>query len=123
MLVKSNSFSKELIKVFYLPNKTILKKSETRFFRRKTAEDNNAKINVFPSTPCTFLLFKARALLQIFFLKKILFRQVLRTSIFLNSKYLKTSNKRRNIPLFIKHFVSLIEQDVVIDKLLNTCKF
>ena len=32
---------------------------------------------------------------------------------------LKTSNKRTHIPLFINQFVSLIEQDVAIDKLLN----
>ena len=56
-----------LIKAFYLPKKTISKKSETRFCRRKTAEDNNAKIKVFPNMPCTFLLFKASAYLQIFF--------------------------------------------------------
>ena len=36
-----------LIKVFYFPNKT---KSETRFCRRKAAEDNNAK-NRSLSTP------------------------------------------------------------------------
>ena len=34
-----------LIKAFYIPKIIIIiKKSETRFFRRKTAEDNNAKI-------------------------------------------------------------------------------
>ena len=56
-------------------------------------------------------------------------------SAFLNSKCLKTSNKRTHIPLFINQFVSLIEQDVAIGKLLNvtfnsnvnfnvnTCKF
>ena len=35
------------------------------------------------------------------------------------SKVLKTSNKRTHIPLFINQFVSLIEQDLAIDKLLN----
>ena len=94
-------------------------KYETRFCRRKTAEDNNAKINVSPNIPCTFLLFKASAFLQIFFPRNLLFRQVLRTSVFLNSKCLKTSNKRTHIPLIINQFVSLIEQDVAIDKLLN----
>ena len=39
---------------------------------RATA-DANAKINVFPNTPCTFLLFKASAFLQIFFLRKLKF--------------------------------------------------
>ena len=48
-----------LIKAFYFSNKTIWRKSETGFCRRKTAEDNNAKIVVFPNIPCTFLLFKA----------------------------------------------------------------
>ena len=59
-----------LIKAFHLPNKTIQKKSERRFCRRKRAEDNNAKINIFPKIPCTFLLFKVRAFLQIFFPRK-----------------------------------------------------
>ena len=59
--------------------------------------------------PCTFLLFKASAFLQIFFPRNLLFRQVLRTSIFLNIKYLKTSNKRTRISLFINQIVSLIE--------------
>ena len=35
--------------------------------------DANAKINVFPNIPCTFLLFKASAFLQIFFLRKLKF--------------------------------------------------
>ena len=87
--------------------------------RQKTAEGNNAKINVFLKIPCAFLLFKASALLQIFFLRNVLFRQVLKMSIFLNSKCLKTSHKRTHIPLFINQFVSLIEQDVAIAKLLN----
>ena len=108
-----------LIKAFYLPSKANQKKSETQFCRRKAAEDNNAKINVSPNIPCTFLLFKASAFLQIFFPRNLLFRQVLRTSVFLNSKCLKTSNKRTHIPLFINQFVSLIEQDVAIDKLLS----
>ena len=98
-----------LIKAFHLPNKTIQKKSERRFCRRKRAEDNNAKINIFPKIPCTFLLFKVRAFLQIFFPINLLFRKVLRTSVFLNSKSLKTSNKRTHIPLSINQFVSLIE--------------
>ena len=74
-----------------------------------TAEDNNAKINVFPIITCKFLLIKASAYLQIFFPRNLLFRQVLRTSVFLNSKCLKTSNKRTGIPLFINEFISLIE--------------
>ena len=112
-----------LKKAFYLLNKTILKKSEIRFCRQKTADDNDAKINVFPNIPCTFLLFKASAFLQIFFPRSLLFRQVLRTSVFLSSKWLKTSNKRTQIPLISNQFASLIEQDVAIDKLFNTCKF
>ena len=39
-------------------------------------------------TPCTLLLFKASAFLQIFFPRNLLFRKVLRTSAFLNSKCL-----------------------------------
>ena len=54
-----------------------------------TAEDNNVKIKVFPNIPCTFLLFKASTFLQIFFPRNLLIRQALRTSLFLNSKYLK----------------------------------
>ena len=71
-------------------------------------KDNNAKIKVFPNIPCTFLLVKATVFLQIFFPKNLLFQQVLRTSVFLNSKCLKTSNKRTHISLFINQFVSLI---------------
>ena len=56
-----------------------------------------------------FLLFKARAFPQIFFPRNLLFRQILRTSVFLNSKCLKTSNKRSPIFLSINQFVSLIE--------------
>ena len=73
-----------------------------------TAEDNNVKIKVFPNIPCTFLLFKVSAFLQLFFPRNLLFRQVFRTSAFLNIKCLKTLNKRIHIPLFIKQFVSLI---------------
>ena len=98
-----------LIKAFYLPNKTIYKKSEAQFCRRKTAEDNDAKINVFLNIPCTFLLFKASAFLRIFFPRNLHFRQVLRTSVFLNRRCLKLSKKRIHIPLFINYFVSLIE--------------
>ena len=68
---------------------------------------------------CTFLLFKASAFFQSLFPRNLLFGQVLRTSVFLNSKCLKTSNKRTYIPLFINQFVALIEQDVAIDKLFN----
>ena len=65
---------------------------------------------VFPNIPRTFLLFKASAILQIFSPRNLLFRQVLRTSAFLDRKYLKTStNKRIRIPLFFNQFVSLIE--------------
>ena len=46
------------------------KKSETRFCRRKTAQDDNSKINVSPNIPCTFLLFKSSAFIQIFFPRK-----------------------------------------------------
>ena len=74
-----------------------------------TAEDNNVKIKVFPNIPCTFLLFKTSAFLQIFFPRYLLFRQVLRTSVFLSSICLKTSNKRTHIPLFINQFFSLIK--------------
>ena len=66
--------------------------------------------------PCTFLLLKASVFLQIFFPRNLLFRQVLRTSVFLNNKCLNTSNKRIHI---INQFIVLIEQDVAIDKLLN----
>ena len=47
---------------------------------------------------------------QIFFPRNLLFRQVLRTSVFLNSKCLKTSNKRTHIHLFISQFVSLNDE-------------
>ena len=74
MSLKSTSFPKgTLIKAFYLPRKTIWKKSETKICRRKTAEDNNANINVPPNIPCTFLyffFFKVSAFLQNFFPEK-----------------------------------------------------
>ena len=56
------------------------------------------------------LLFKASAFLQISFPRNLLFRQVLKTSVFLNSKCLKIPNKRTHIPLFVNQFVSLIEK-------------
>ena len=86
------------------------------FCRQKTAEDDNAKINVFPIIPCTFLLFKASAFLQIFSSRNFLF---------LYSKCWKTSNKRTRIPLFIKQIVSLIELKMqrLINYWTNTCKF
>ena len=46
---------------------TNFKKSEKRFCRWKTAKNNNAKTNVSSNIPCTFLLFKVSAFLQIFF--------------------------------------------------------
>ena len=100
------------------PEQKNLKKSETCFCRRKAAEDNS-KINIFPNIPCTFLLFKASVFVQIFFPRNLLFWQVFRLSAFLNSKCLKTLNKRRRISLLINQFVCLIEEDVAIDKLLN----
>ena len=77
----------------------------------------------FQNIPSKFLLFKASAFLQIFFQRNLFFRQVLRMSVFLNSKCLiflpiyfftkehrlKTSNKRPHIPLLINQFVSLIK--------------
>ena len=121
MSLKSTSFPKEL---FVSRAKQIKKKSKTLFCRRKTAEDSNAKIKVSPNIPCTVLLFKASAFLQIFFPKNLFFRQVLKKSVFPNSKCLtfiylfwhwpiyhfidehplKTSNKRTHILLLIKQF-------------------
>ena len=43
--------------------------------RQKTAKDHNATTNVFLYVPYTFLLFKAKAFLRIFFPRKLLFRQ------------------------------------------------
>ena len=68
-------FLRFLIKAFYLLSKTNSKKPETRICRWKIPEDNNAKINISPNTPCTFLLFKACAFLQIFFPRKLKFRE------------------------------------------------
>ena len=76
------------IKSFYLPSKINYNKSETRFCWQKTTEDNNAKINVSPNTPSTFFLFKTGAFFQKIFQKSLLFWQILRTSVFLNSKCL-----------------------------------
>ena len=60
-----------LVEAFYLPSKTNLKKSGTWIYRRKTPEEVNVKINVSPNIPCTFLLFKASAFLQIFVPRKL----------------------------------------------------
>ena len=88
-------------------------KSETRFCRRKTAEDDNANINVPQNIPCTFLLFKVSAFLQIFFLRKSKFWDNSKCLIFLSISTcslielehpLKTSNKRANISLPIYFF-------------------
>ena len=102
-----------------LPSKTNYNKSGTLFCSQKTAEDNSTKINVSPNIPCTFLLSKSSAFLQIFFPRNLLFQQVLRTSAFLNGKCLtflylltylfdywrtyslKTSNKRTQVPFLI----------------------
>ena len=100
---------KNLIETFYLPSKTNLKRYETWFCRWKTAQDDNAKIKFSPNIPGTFLLVKTTAFLQIFFLRNFLFPQVLRTSVLLNNKSLKTLNKRRHMPLFINQSVSLIK--------------
>ena len=88
-----------LIRAFYLPNKTNQKKPETGCCTRKTAAENNAKSNFPPNIPGSFLLFKATAFLQIFFLRNVLFRQVLRTSIFINCKILT----------FLFLFISLVK--------------
>ena len=90
-------------------------KSETLFCRQNTAEDNNAEINLSPTIPCTFLLFKTSAFLQIFFLKNFLIGQVLRMLVFLTGKCLiffylkehplKTSNKKAHNLLFVNLFV------------------
>ena len=82
-------------------------------------------MNVFTNIPSTFLLFKASAFLQIFFPRNLLFQQVLRTSVFLNSKCLKTANKRTHIPLFINQIISLIEQKMqpLMNYWNNACKF
>ena len=41
------------------------------FVDKKTAEEDNAKINVFWNIPCTFSLFKGNAFLKIFLLRKL----------------------------------------------------
>ena len=88
------------------PEQNKLKKSETRFCRRKTAEENNAKINVSPNIPSTFFLFKTSTFLQIFFPRNLIFRQVLKTSVFLSSKCLT----------FLYLFISLLKNTIRIIK-------
>ena len=51
MSLKSTSFPKEL--------KQIERNLRHGFVDKKTAEDNNAKINASQNITCTFLLFKA----------------------------------------------------------------
>ena len=62
----------------------------------------------FTNIPCAFFLFKYSAFLEIFFPRKLHFWQVFRTSVFLNSEFLKTWNKRSHVPIFINQFVSQI---------------
>ena len=59
-----------LIKAFYLPSKKKQNKSKTWICGRKTAEDDNTKINVSPNIPCISLPFRSSAFVQIFFLRK-----------------------------------------------------
>ena len=88
--------------------------------------------------PCNFLLFQVSAICKVSFVRNLLFRQFLRTWVFLRSECLtlptyffikehslKTSNKRTFIPLLIKQFVSLIELKMwrLIIYWTNTCKF
>ena len=54
-------------KTIYLPGKTNLKKFETWYCRRTTAENYNVKVNASLNIPCTFLLFKTITFPQIFF--------------------------------------------------------
>ena len=73
--IKTNNDSVQLglrsaakwIQLFNLALCLIVGKKLESFCRRKTAEDDNAKINVFPNILCTFLLFKSSACLQILF--------------------------------------------------------
>ena len=53
--------------LFISRSKPIETNQRHEFCRRKTAQDDNTKINVFSNIRCTFLLFKGRAFLQIFF--------------------------------------------------------
>ena len=62
-----------LIKALSLPSVTNSNKFEIWFCRRKTSEDD-VKINVSTDIPCTFLLLKASAYLQIFFPRKTSFK-------------------------------------------------
>ena len=54
--------------------------------RQRQLKTTTSKINVSLNVLCTFLLFKASAFLQTFSPRNLLFRQVLRMSVFLNSK-------------------------------------
>ena len=125
MSLKSTSFPKELWWKLFISWTKQFKRNQRQFCRQKTAEYNNAKTNVFPNIPSTFLFFKANPFLQIFFPRNLLFQQVLRTPFFLNSKCLTASNKKIQIPLFINRFVSLIKLKMywLINYWTNTCKF
>ena len=80
--------------------------------------------NRFLNIPYTFLLFKAGAFVQFFFPRNLLLRQVLRRSVFLNSNCLNPSNKSTHIPLFINQLVHLIElrMSQFINYWTNKCK-
>ena len=57
-------------KTLLSPEQDKLKEIWDTLCRRKTAENDNAKIKVSSNMPGTFLLFKASAFLQIFFSSK-----------------------------------------------------
>ena len=67
MFVKSISFPKEIWKKTFISRAKQFKSNLRHAFVDK---DDNAKVNVPPDIPCTFLLFKASAFLQIFFPRK-----------------------------------------------------
>ena len=56
--------------LFLSPQQNKLKEIWDKYCKRKTAEDDNVKIKASPVMPCTLLVFKGSAFLQIFFPRK-----------------------------------------------------
>ena len=95
--------------LFHLPNRvSVFWNFSPRYLEKSSLYPWNPPHFLRNSDKSLLSLLKASAFLQIFFPKNLLFRQVLRASVFLNSKCLKASNNGTHVPSFINEFVALI---------------
>ena len=95
--------------LFHLPNRvSVFWNFSPRYLEKSSLYPWNPPDFLRNSDKSLLSLLKASAFLQIFFPKTLLFRQVLRASVFLNSKCLKASNNGTHVYLLINEFVALI---------------